>query len=172
MERWISVRTRLGASFERASEVLATDVGSLLPADGIASLAVEVAGRATVRQDVVVTFGDPRAAEGEAWVPIEWRPVAHQHLLPTFHGVLEVAMADEDGEAELALTGTYEVPLGVVGHFGDGIVGRRIAQQSLRLLLEDLVGELDRRAVEGAPTEGSTPVARAVDISERAAPRF
>jgi hypothetical protein len=179
MDRWISARTSLGVPFERASEVLLADGGSLLPpgppSDGdrdgaIVPLSVDVRGRAIVRRDIAVTLGEPRSAEGETWLPIDWEPTSHSHLLPSFHGVVELVQGPE--RAELAITGTYHVPLGVVGRFGDGIVGRRIAHDSLRLFLEDMVEQLDDRAgSDTTPRDGRSRREHTIAVSERDAPR-
>jgi hypothetical protein len=150
MERWIAVRAPLASAFAHATDVLMDDAPSILPnattvGDGTAfvDLTVEVPGRAgAVRHDVKVMLGVPCSAEGETWVPITWEPAGHARLLPNFDGVLEV-VATDDG-TELSITGTYRIPLGAVGRFGDGVIGRRIAQQSIRGLATRMAGEIDR----------------------------
>ena len=150
-ERWVSVRTRLSAPFERAVEALAVEPDVLLSAgDGRSTsrtrleLAVEGGGGAGVRQVVDVRIGTPCRAEGEAWIPISWHPAAHAHLLPSFSGVIDVVAAG-DG-AELAITGTYGIPLGVLGKLGDGVVGQRVARRSLRGVVEAMAQRLDAHA--------------------------
>ena len=173
MDRWISARTPLAASSERATKLLSKDPRGLMPESGgrsaspsaVVDLAVVVGGGSAIRQDVAVTLGVPRSAEGEAWVPISWEPVSHMRMLPSFEGALEVV--DQDGASELSITGTYHVPLGVVGRFGDGLVGRRLAQQSIRTFLERVAQQIDQRAGEDLAHAGWRPAPYPVDLRER-----
>ena len=149
MNRWVAARTPLVASFEHAMDVLVDDARHILPGarpdGGGALLEVTVPGPGggdAVGQEVEVSLGASCAADGEAWVPIRWVPVTHTRLLPSFDGVVEVVAVD--GGAELAISGTYGIPLGAVGRFGDGLLGRRVAQQSLRVLAARMAGEIDR----------------------------
>jgi hypothetical protein len=43
----------------------------------------------------------------------------------------------------LSVAGVYTVPLGPVGRFGDGLIGRRLARQSLTAFLEDAAGRIE-----------------------------
>jgi hypothetical protein len=175
MERWIAARTPLTASFELATDVLVDDALSVLPdgaADGrggmFVDLSVGVGSSAGVHQDVDVTLGSPCVADGEAWVPISWVPAAHARLLPTFDGVIEIV--DGDDAAELSLTGLYRIPLGIAGRFGDGVVGRRAAQQSLRMLVQRMAAQIDGLVAERLRHASPASATRAVELRERAAP--
>jgi hypothetical protein len=178
MERWITARTAIAMSFERASQYLMGDPSALLRgdraiADGsgwITALSVETRNGASVRQDVVVTLGPPCSAEGETWVPIEWQPVAHAQLLPSFTGVVELVDGPEG--ADLAITGIYDVPLGFVGRFGDGLVGRRIAQSSIRTLLDGMARKL--RGVEADELVHASwrPAPYPISLRERPVPEL
>ena len=148
------------------------DAESILPgamSDGrggaFVDLEVELPVGAGVRHDVDVRLGAPCSADGETWVPISWVPAAHARLLPSFDGVVEIIASDRG--TELSLTGTYEVPLGGVGRFGDGLIGRRIAEQSLRTLVEGIAGEIDRQVDDRL---AHAPTAHPVDVRERTAP--
>ena len=174
MERWISVRTALTAPYERAVELLVRDARVLLPEDHESTdrarmeLSVESDGGSGVRQAVDVTFGATCQVEGEVWIPVDWEPSAYSHLLPSFRGVIEVL--DEADSAELSITGTYRVPLGFIGRFGDGIVGRRIAQQSLRRALADMAERLDAAADAAVHDVAWHPAAYPVALREQSSP--
>jgi hypothetical protein len=120
---------------------------------------------AGVRHDVVVTVGATCEAEGELWVPLRWEPSGHRRVLPGFEGVLELD-GDPDGDGRgpvgLRIRGTYDVPLGAVGRFGDGVAGRRVARQTLGLL----VGELAERLDELVLADAADPADYAVDVRE------
>jgi hypothetical protein len=176
MERWVTATTATGVPFERASQILVGDPLALLPDDRradtsrrtITSLAIETKSGVAVRQDVAVTLGAPCSAEGETWVPIEWEPVAHSQLLPSFTGVVELVDGPEG--ADLAITGIYDVPLGFVGRFGDGLVGRRVAQQSIRALLDGMARRLRGSVTEEVAHAGWRPAPYPIDLRERPVP--
>lgn len=173
MDRWISARTPLVASAEQATTLLMDDSEALIPASRpgtsaamVIDLSVAVGGGSAIRQDVEVALGAPRSAEGEAWVPISWEPTSHARMLPSFDGALGV-VNDGGGRTELSITGTYHVPLGIVGRFGDGVVGRRVAQQSLRVLLQRIAQHIDERIAEQLAHAGWKPAPYPVDLRER-----
>ena len=176
MERWVTAKTVIGMPFEAASSVLVSDPAALLPAghrihpDGgaVVTLSAGTRGGAELGQEVLLTLGAPCSAEGESWVPVEWEPVAHAQLLPSFRGVLE--LIEEADRTELAITGTYEIPLGVVGRFGDGLLGRRLAQQSVRTLLEGMARQLRGRVADGMAHAAWRPAPYPIDLRERPVP--
>jgi hypothetical protein len=176
MERWISLRTTLGADAEQAIALLLADPAVLLgAAEGrraptfVVDLRAPVGGRAAVHQEVEVSVGAPCAADGEAWVPISWRPLGHRKALPSFEGIIEVR-GDQD-DAALSIVGTYRAPFGIVGRFGDGLVGRRIAHQSLRTLLQRLARRIDGCVLDEASHGEWRPAEYPIDLRERDAPR-
>lgn len=131
----------------------------------LAPLSAPVGSGTVVQQEVSVEIGTVTFDEGTARVPISWQPVAHERLLPDFEGVLSVE-SDEEGNTRLALRGTYSVPLGPVGRFGDALIGRRIARRSASDLLEQMAGRLDRAVDRRAKTSVRSPVPYPVDMRE------
>lgn len=105
----------------------------------------------TVRRQVALTIGTPQRDGEVVTVPIGWHAEAHEDLFPTFDGAL--AAEPYAGATRLRLTGTYAVPLGLLGRFGNGVLGRRIAQQSVARWLEDLARVVDAAARDGAGGE-------------------
>lgn len=142
MERAIDASAPLAGTRADAAELLRRDPRRLLDGDGRTyELTVHVSGAGAVHQEVELVLGSVREAEGELWVPLSWTPCDHRRVLPSFDGVLE--LLDGAAGAHLRISGTYTVPLGVVGRFGDGFVGRRIARQTLESLVADLARRVD-----------------------------
>lgn len=144
----------------RAAEVLVAEPAGVVTDDSTpeerrlrrlsTTLGVDLgpAGRLDAR--VVVEMGIARADVDRTTIAVRWHA---ERLFPAFAGVLE---ARKEGEAAtLALRGTYTVPLGPLGGFGDGLAGRRVARRSLTAFLEQaarrLDAEVDRRYSAGAP---------------------
>ncbi len=66
---------------------------------------------------------------------VQWVPNGHLPL-PSFGGLLTVRPCSL--ATDLTLEGTYQPPLGMFGRYFNRILGFRIAQFTLRLLLRDL----------------------------------
>ena len=159
MERSIEASTTLRAPRSTARYVLRDDPGCAF-ADGLSEgqrrtreiptdIVTAVGSGTAVQQEIVVSLGTAGESDDRVTVPVSWRPISHKRLLPGFAGELAVDV-DDAGNTRLMLRGSYEVPLGPVGGFGDVLVGRRVARRSLRTLVEDVArrldAEVDRRA--------------------------
>jgi hypothetical protein len=70
-------------------------------------------------------------------IEIEWEP-SDDGLYPAFSGWLIVWSEQPPERSFIELRGSYEPPLGTTGRAFDTLVGRIIARQTARLLLEDL----------------------------------
>ena len=126
MERSIEATTIISASADRVRGLLASD-----PSAALSNPTTLTAGG--LHHDVIVTLDEPEVGDALS-VPVSWHPVDHARLFPSFLGALEAEPSVAG--TRLRLAGSYSVPLGVVGQFGDGLIGRRLAQQSLQSLLE------------------------------------
>lgn len=104
-------------------------------------LAVDLGKGSQLSQRVEVALGCPRQAGDSLTVPVAWSPVGRRPVFPSFEGEITVSPSD-DGGAEIALHGLYTIPLGALGAFGDGLVGRRLARRSLVALLNDAAGRI------------------------------
>jgi hypothetical protein len=172
MERWVTSRTAIGTPFDGATEVLVNEPAALLPTDhrihpcggAVLTLSAGTGAGAEAGHDVVLRFGAPCSAEGEAWLPVEWAPTSHSHVLPSFRGVVE--LIDGPERTELGITGTYDVPLGVLGRFGDGLLGRRVALQSVRTLLESMANQLRARVAATEVPAGWKPAPHPIDVRD------
>lgn len=179
MERAVEATTRLRAPLTRVREVLHDDPGRAL-ADAVVpeersrrvvpvELAVDVGSTAAVEHEVLVQLGTLSARGDEVVVPLSWKPIGHERLLPDFDGSL-VARVDDDGHTQLVLGGVYDIPFGAVGRFGDSLVGRRVARRSLASLLERVAGRLDAEVDRRAEDFSWRPAPYPVDLREGAGP--
>lgn len=139
MERDIEAATCISVPLAAACEQLRTDPGTVLPS----SIVTPVAAGTAVEQTVVVETGELQVEASAAGLPVSWTPEAHEKLLPSFRGRL-VLVAESLSSTRLSIHGTYTVPLGAVGRFGDSLVGRRIARASITELVERVA-----RALQG-----------------------
>ena len=125
-----------------------------------AELEVAMGAGASLRQEVVVDVGAVSvvdADDGGILLPLSWRAAGRQSLFPAFRGDLEV-VAGEDGSV-LRLRGAYTVPLGTLGRFGDGVVGRRVARRSLEAFLHEAGRRLDEAVAGRAEQAGRAKAA-------------
>jgi GAF domain-containing protein len=76
--------------------------------------------------------------------------------------------AEAVGTSLLTVRGTYTVPLGPVGRFGDGVIGRRLARQSLAAFVEGLARRLDGAANRQAAELSWQPAPYTVTVRESA----
>src|SRR5215210_6738263 len=175
MERTIEAATTLPTSIHEVQVLLLFDAGRLFGAVDDASgelratLAVEVAegGGPGLHQEVAVELGSLHPRAGVLALAVSWEPTAWQRLFPSFTGELE-ASPHRSG-TDLRLRGTYGVPLGPLGRFGDGIAGRRAARQSLSAFLEQIARRIDAEADRRPDSEAWSPSRYPVAVRELAA---
>jgi hypothetical protein len=136
--------------FTMARQVLQHDPGAVLselPAiEGSTNqfrieLGIDLRRGASVHQEATVTLGEARSTATTILLPVSWQATGREGVLPSFRGELEASKMSAG--TDLRLAGFYTVPLGLVGRFGDGIIGRRLARQSLVALVERLAGRLE-----------------------------
>ena len=176
MEREIQVSTTLRAPLSTASRVLREDPGAVFsPTSSSAedrrqrrftlTMSAPVASGAGLGHDIEVRVGTTAVAQDEVRVPLDWEPVGHERLVPSFHGVMTMRAAGA-GRTSIELSGAYEVPLGPVGRFGDAVVGRRVARESVSRLLAHLAGNLDREVDRRTESRPPTPTPYTIDLRE------
>ena len=112
------------------------------------AVAVELGGFDVMR-DVEVEVGDvePFGAH-TVRLPFSWQAADHAGWFPKVEAALEVtAMSNHPPVCELALFGSYRVPMGLVGTIADGLVGHKVAEEIGRRLLfrigEHIAAELN-----------------------------
>jgi hypothetical protein len=169
MERAIAVTSEVRLPSEHVLDLMRTGPARLLgdrrggagPAGLHAVLEVDAGAGTVVREQVELEVGELDERGDAASVAVQWRPAGHRRLFPSFTGELQVA-PDGATDATLTLRGSYELPLGLLGAFGDGLGGRRLARRSLAVFVSNVARRIEADARPGwrpAPTA-------AVDLRE------
>jgi hypothetical protein len=174
MHRPIEATASSRVAFGRAHNLLLDDPGAVFDdAHPIeenrerrfrTELSVGIGSGTSVHQMVDVQLGVPRSVTGGLVLPVRWEATGRELLLPAFAGELEV-LAGPPG-VRLRLHGTYTVPLGAVGKFGDGVIGHRLARRSLADLLERLTRRLASEVRRRSGSTGRPPELRPVGLVE------
>jgi hypothetical protein len=151
MARSVEVTTVSRVAFARARDVLVDDPGAVFREVHTvgdrrqrrlaAELSVDIGAGTSVHQNVSLQLEDPRSVADGFVIPVAWRATGREHFLPAFNGELRASEA-RDGTC-LRLEGSYTVPLGAVGRFGDDVFGQRLARRSLSALLERIAWRLE-----------------------------
>lgn len=151
MERSIEASTTIRVAFARVRKVLldhpaevlseAHTVEDTLEQRFRMDLGVDLGAGASVHQEVTLQLGMPRSVESRLVLPMAWQATGREQMLPTFKGELEAS--DAPSGTRLRLNGTYTMPLGLVGKFGDGLIWRRLARRSLGALVERIARRLE-----------------------------
>lgn len=91
--------------------------------------------------DAVVSTDEPlHGAAGEVVRHLSWRAERVDALFPTFEG--EVTSEPTGTATRIAVFGSYRPVLSVVGEVGDALVGRRVAEATLRCFCLDVAAAL------------------------------
>jgi hypothetical protein len=170
MQRAIEAAATTRVDFAPAREVVLDDPGVVFSdvrtayerraRDFRTELTIDLGSGASMHQEVRLQVDDPRLHGTGIVLPVRWRATGRERVLPAFDGELEVTAVRRG--TSLRLKGTYTIPMGVVGWFGDAVGGRRVARRSLSVLVARLARQLEteverRRDSLGSPRE-SNPV--------------
>lgn len=111
-----------------------------------------------LEHEVNVNFLPLRGHKGERLLHDElqltWEPTGGGPF-PKFSGTIKMRPLSPD--TELALSGEYQPPLGVVGEAFDAVIGKRIAEATAQTLLETIKEGLEadfaavKETIEGTP---------------------
>jgi hypothetical protein len=105
---------------------------------------LEVVGRRLSRR-AVLDVGEALATERVTMLPLRLHAQDHGRLFPTLEGTLDAAWLGP-GRTYLALSLTYEPPLGLLGRVVDQALLHRVAEAVSQRLLLALAGELAAKA--------------------------
>jgi hypothetical protein len=119
---------------------------------------------------VTLQLGIPQSEDRRLVLPMTWRASGREELLPTFDGELETS--DTPAGTHIQLTGTYTVPLGVLGTFGDCVLGRRLARLSLETLVQRLATRLEFEVRARLHAVSWHPAPHPVDLREKEHPEI
>lgn len=156
MERWLNIRHSIAADPSAVVDVLVAATPEIIQAasgtplsqpSGDGSVDVQLRGRvagAVVHKTVRVHFGEVRHLRNWTTIPIRWEADHTSYLFPSFDGMVEVEHLSGRW-AELAISGHYRPPLGLVGDLVDRSGLADVATGTLTALLEGIVEEVGRR---------------------------
>jgi hypothetical protein len=94
-------------------------------------------------REVVVTLGEPERKRFLTRIPLSWK-VPENHAFPVFRGFFEV-QPQSSRHVQLALLGYYHPPYGIFGAAFDALLGRKIAEATVRHLLEEIAEAVAER---------------------------
>lgn len=114
------------------------------------SLMVRLGGSKVVAKTVKLTVGEPVRGDTFARVPLSWEATGTPGLFPTMTADLVLARLDSD-LTQVKFEGSYEPPLGVVGRLLDQAVLHRVAEVSVKKLVDRIIEALESN---GATTAG------------------
>ncbi len=86
---------------------------------------------ARISKAVELTLGEPERKGDWLTIPVGWRATGPGQLFPVLDGKLTVEPLGTHS-SKLSLTGTYQPPLGAVGHGIDDAVMHNVADATLR----------------------------------------
>jgi len=174
MKRSIEATTKVRAPLDQACAVLADDAATVLAGACsveerrarryLVTLAVDIGAGACLQQEVALEADLPHRAGDQCVLPIRWHATGHEPLVPSFDG--ELTVSGDTLHTQLAVRGTYTVPLGPLGRFGEGLAGRRVARRSLMSYLEQLARRLDGEVDRRNESVGWRPAPYAVALHE------
>jgi hypothetical protein len=151
MQHAIEAATTTRVDFAPVREVVLHDPGVVFsdarnaderrPRDLRTELTIDLGSGASLHQEVRLQLDDPQLHETGIVVPVRWRATGRERVLPAFDGALEVAAVRRG--TSLRLKGTYTIPMGIVGRFGDAVGGRQVARRSLSVLVGRLARQLE-----------------------------
>ncbi len=177
MDRTITATQSVHAAQERCQTVLLDDPGTLLGDAPTAedrrfrrfrtALLVDIGSGGSIRQEVEVHVDAPRpdAQDDTVVLPLRVHATGRATLFPSFTGELTACAARQG--SQLTLRGNYTVPLGVIGRYGDKLVGHRAAQRSLTSFLSQIATRLETEVVHRIDTSLYHPAAKPESLHDR-----
>ena len=84
---------------------------------------------------IEMAVGEPVRGASETWIPIEWEATGTPRLFPRMQADIVVARVGTE-LTQIALRGSYRVPLGKVGAAIDRTLLHRIAEASVKAFVD------------------------------------
>ena len=144
--------------YPRVREVLARDALAVFRAatkaassrahDVVSALRIQIAG-VEIQKDIVIAVKriderpSPALGTMVTHIELEWEAAQSPRLFPLMRAELQV-YALTASETQLDLAGHYEPPLGALGKVIDAMLGRRIAETSVKQFLTDVADYMRR----------------------------
>lgn len=94
-----------------------------------------------IAKTVEMTVGEPARGASETWIPVEWEATGFPSLFPRMQADIVVA-AIGPTLTQVALRGSYRVPLGKVGVALDRTLLHRIAEASVKSFVDRIAAAI------------------------------
>lgn len=114
-------------------------------------------GYTRIGKTVTLRPGEPSRGSVETSIPIVWEATGTPGLFPRMEGELVVADLGE-GLTQVAIRGSYQPPLGVVGRALDRTLFHRVAEASVKQFLDRIALALDSGVGASHPVGGEPPL--------------
>ena len=108
----------------------------------LSELGFEVGQRRIARR-IEVELGAPRRMTGVTLLPIRWKAANHAALFPALEGQLEIAPIGKT-TTQIGLSASYEPPLGLLGKIADRALMHRVAEITVKDVLDRIGDQLMR----------------------------
>lgn len=108
----------------------------------LSELGFDVAKR-RIKRRIEVEIGAAGVVSGLICMPIRWRAASEAGIFPTLDGELEVAELGP-GRTQLALSASYEPPLGLIGKLADRALLHRVAEVTVHDFLVRIGERLEK----------------------------
>ncbi len=95
-----------------------------------------------VSKNVEIDVGKLVTSAARTWIPIAWRATGPSSLFPVLDAELEFASLGTD-LTQLALSGRYQPPLGLVGRTIDKALLSRVAEATIKDFVDRLAHALE-----------------------------
>lgn len=96
---------------------------------------------------IEMTVGEPARGASETWIPVEWEATGMPGLFPRMQADIVVATVGPT-LTQIALRGSYRVPLGKVGAALDRTLLHRIAEASVKSFVDRIAEAVHNEALE------------------------
>lgn len=146
----------------------ATDTSMRHADNVVTNLHVEVAGFDLARE-VLVELGEFQPVEALRCVlPVSWRAASGHLLFPTVAATLEIAaLSLQPPLVQVTLAGSYDPPLGPLGHVVDRALTHRMAEAVVHRFVEDVASRLESRVASvSAAQRVSIPMSETLDLAD------
>ena len=99
-------------------------------------------------------IGEPARGATQTWIPLQWEATGVPGLFPKMDADVVIA-ATAPELTQIALRGSYRVPLGPLGRAIDRAILHRLAEASVNGFVDRIARALDEAAPVPAPLVGS-----------------
>lgn len=115
--------------------------------------------RGKIAKSVELEIGEPARLATQTWIPLRWEATGVPGLFPKMDADVVVAAVGSE-LTQIALRGSYRVPLGPVGRAVDRVVLHRLAEASVKTFLDRIARAIDESAVAPWSAVGAMKGAR------------